>query len=102
MWWMTQVTGCALVLVINCTYRAHGLSTLSIVGTVPLWLLVGVLFSLSYSKAPTFIQPWFLGTIVMSTLGFLASVVLLEESVKTQNVIGIALSIIASALLTMK
>jgi len=102
MWWVTQIIGCVFVTIINYVYRIHGASTISIVGTTPLWMLVGVFFSMSYNKAPTFMQAWFLGAIVLAAFGLLTSLVLLKESAGAYNVIGMALAIIASLLLAVK
>lgn len=99
MWWILQVTGC-LAITATLTYmRVAGLN----VATYSVYILVqaafiGWAFPVSYERAPSFFQAWFIGNATLAIGGFAVSL-LLKDIVHIHNYIGAALAIIGTVLL---
>lgn len=103
MWVVYQIfaiLGITAVHVFNRWSAAHCLSFAS------KWLInagaqciIAPFFILSYTLAPTFFQPWFLGTCIIALLGFGASVIFFGEAITLIKIIGALLGLIAAILL---
>jgi hypothetical protein len=60
---------------------------------------VALCFIKSYFLAPTFFQPWFLGTVLLALFGFLGSLIFFGETISIIKICGAVLSLIGAALL---
>jgi hypothetical protein len=99
MWWILQVTGC-LAITATLTYmRVAGLHAAPYAVYVLVQAaFIGWAFPISYMKAPSFFQAWFLGNATLALGGFAVSFYL-KDVVLTHNYVGAALAIIGSILL---
>jgi hypothetical protein len=100
MWWSLQITGC-LAIVATLTYsRIAGLcpTTYAVYVAVQA-VFIAWAFPVSYSKAPSFLQAWFLGNAVLALGGFAVSTLFLKEIANIHNYVGAVAVIIGSILL---
>ena len=100
MWWMLQIVGC---LGVTC-----GISSLRYLGVgITSWIVYsGIAMSISYfafqksySLAPNFVLPWFVGQTSLNVLGILVGLAFFKDVITPQQWIGIALSVIGGYLL---
>ncbi len=99
-WWIIQVTGCLSITVALAYMRMVGLSASSYAAYVILQVaFIGWAFPISYAKAPSFLQAWFLGNATLALGGFVISCFYLKEIANIHNYIGAAAVIIGSVLL---
>jgi ABC-type enterochelin transport system permease subunit len=66
---------------------------------VGIQVIAAPLFILSYTKSPSFLQPWFLGTATIALLGFLASLIFFGETIVILKILGAALALAGAVLL---
>ncbi len=98
-WWILQLSGAFLVFTAHIVNRKLGLCLASYL----YYSLISICFTgwmlpLSYQKAPSFFQPWFLGLASMTVFGFAGSILYFHESVAWYNMIGALLAIIGCVL----
>ena len=103
MWWITQIM--AVILIVS----AHVFNRWAGINGVDFWIKWAVnvgmqavaapLFIMSYMKAPSFFQPWFLGTVLVALLGFLASLIFFGETIVILKILGAALALAGAVLL---
>ena len=100
MWWILQLAGCAAITATLTYSRVCGLNvTTYVVYVLTQVVFIGWAFPVSYAKAPSFMQAWFLGTATLALGGFAVSFFYLKEVVNIHNYIGVILTIIGSILL---
>jgi hypothetical protein len=106
-WWLYQIVACVFVTV-GLTYgRWYGDHNPNAGVLVP-WAAISVMeiaaalcFLKSYITAPSFFQPWFLGTAVISLLGLIPSLFLFNEVPNIIHIFGAVLAIAGSVLLVL-
>ncbi len=100
MWWILQILGCLAILTTLTYSRVAGLclSTYLVYAVVQV-VFIAWCFPISYAKAPTFMQAWFLGTTTLAVGGFVISFFYLKEIVNIHNYVGVVVTIIGSILL---
>jgi len=103
MWWILQILAICGIACIHTFNRWAGIKGIALVTK---WLvnvgaqsIIAPLFILSYGLAPTFFQPWFLGTALIALTGFLCSVFFFTEPIALMKVLGAILAVIGSVLL---
>jgi hypothetical protein len=107
MWWILQTLYIIGVVFIQVFNRSIGLPncpyTFSFKNTCLInagWLsLIAPMAIISYAKAPSFFQPWFLGTALIALFGFATSFFIFGEPILMKRMIGASLSLIGIALL---
>jgi len=107
MWWILQIIYIIGVVVIQVFNSYVGLPscpyTFSFTNRVLInagWLsIIAPAAIISYAKAPTFFQPWFLGTALIAVFGFVTSFLFFGEPFLIKRLIGAALSLIGAVLL---
>lgn len=103
MWIFLQVLG---IICVSITHMFNRWASINGVSFCTKWL-VNVLvqsvgapaFIKSYALAPSFFQPWFLGTALIALTGFLGSWIFFGESISIIKIIGSLLAIAGSILL---
>lgn len=105
MWWILQILGIVCVSGALTFARWYGLAYTGILTPwavkVSIEFVAAFLFIKSYAIAPTFLQPWFLGTACLSLFGFVASFLIFHDIVTITHWIGCALCIIGGVLLVL-
>ncbi len=103
MWWIAQLLAIALIAAVHTFNRwasEHGMSFLvRWLANVGGQAVCAPLFILSYALAPTFFQPWFLGTAVLAILGCVASFIFFAEVITITKILGAALALAGAVLL---
>lgn len=103
MWWITQILAIALIAAVHTFNRwasEQGMSFLiRWLANVGGQAIAAPLFILSYSLAPTFFQPWFIGTAILAILGCVASLVFFGDVLTITKIIGAVLILAGSVLL---
>jgi len=103
MWWILQIVGAALItfaFVFNKWGAANDVSFfIRWVTFVCMEMITAPLLIISYMKAPTFFQPWFLGAACIALLGFVASLIFFGETIVILKILGAALALVGAALL---
>jgi hypothetical protein len=61
--------------------------------------VIAPMFILSYALAPSFFQPWFLGTILIALIGFGVSLLFFGEALTLLKVVGAILGLVSAVLL---
>ena len=99
MWILLQILACLFIAASLMYVRIVGFSFQSyVVYTLCQVALVGWMMPMSYKLAPTFLQPWFLGSAFLALCGF-AGVLFLGELVKVAHLVDIGLVLVGSYLL---
>jgi len=99
-WWILQIIGSFGVYFALVPGKKYGLcwrsylTYLFFASTICGWM-----FLKSYETAPSFFQPWFLGTALLALIGFAASMFYFHEAVGVLNYIGAVLGITGCILL---
>jgi multisubunit Na+/H+ antiporter MnhB subunit len=94
MWWILQIIGCLFIALVLAFMRKTGLTWTSwlvysgVSACVTSWI-----FAMSYSLAPNFFKPWFLGTVSLAAFGFLTSLFYFKEGVSVVNYAGACLAL---------
>ena len=103
MWWISQVLAIFIIAVVHTFNRWAGMQGMSFIVR---WLanvggqaIAAPLFILSYSLAPGFFQPWFIGTAVLAVIGFVASMIFFGEVITITKIIGAVLALAGAVLL---
>lgn len=103
MWWILQTLAICGIACVHTFNRWAGLKGIAFATK---WLvnagaqtIIAPLFILSYGLAPTFFQPWFLGTSLIALAGFLASVIFFAEPIVLIKVLGAIFAVAGSVLL---
>jgi len=100
MWWILQITGSIGVYFALVPGKKYGLCWKSYLTYVFFATTVcGWMFLKSYETAPSFFQPWFLGTALLALIGFLASMFYFGETINTINYVGAVLGLTGCVLL---
>jgi hypothetical protein len=100
MWWILQILGSIGVYFALVPGKKYGLCWKSYLTYVFFATTVcGWMFLKSYETAPSFFQPWFLGTALLALIGFLASIFYFEETISIVNYVGAAFGIMGSIML---
>jgi len=103
MWWITQILGVIGIAFMQVFNRWASIKKMSFVliwmADVLIEVVVAPLFIKSYAIAPTIFQPWFLGTVVIALLGFLASMIFFGEVITITKLIGAVLALAGAVLL---
>lgn len=100
MWWILQITACALVTVGLVLGRYYGF-------TVSMWLVnsfIAVAFTTwmfvkSYEVAPSFLAAWFVGTAALAIFGFVGSAFIFHEAVEWYKYLAAGLVVVGGVLL---
>lgn len=99
-WWVLQVGGAFFVFTSHIVNREIGLCLKSyLYYCVVSIFLSGWMLPLSYQKAPSFFQPWFLGLSSLTIAGVLGSLLWFHEAIQWYNWLGAGLSVIGCILL---
>jgi len=102
-WWITQVIAICGVTLIHTFNRWAGQKSLSffikLLVNTGAQITIAPLFIISYCLAPSFFQPWFLGTVLIAVFGFVVSIIFFKEVIIPIKVIGAVLGLIGSVLL---
>ena len=105
MWWVLQIIACLIVVSALLFARWYGLNRGGIVVPWGVKILVEPLaafaFIKSYALAPSFFQPWFLGTAVITLGGFIGSLVFFGEAITAMKIFAAMLILAGSLLLTL-
>jgi len=101
-WWVLQLSAAFLIFSSHIVNRKLGLCLTSYF----YYSLVSVCFTgwmlpLSYQKAPSFFQPWFMGISCLTVFGMLGSVLYFHESVHWYNWFGAIISVIGCILIAL-
>jgi len=101
-WWVIQLSAAFLIFSSHIVNRKLGLCLTSYF----YYSLVSVCFTgwmlpLSYQKAPSFFQPWFMGISSLTVFGMLGSVLYFHESVHWYNWFGAIISVIGCILIAL-
>lgn len=103
MWWILQILA---ICGISCLHTFNRWAGIKGFAFMTKWLINGgaqviiaPLFILSYGLAPTFFQPWFLGTALIALCGFLCSVIFFAEPIVLIKVLGAIFAAIGAVLL---
>lgn len=103
MWWIAQILAIVIIAAVHTFNRWASVEGLSFIirwlANVGGQALAAPLFILSYSLAPTFFQPWFVGTAILAVLGFVASMIFFGETLTIINIIGAILALAGAVLL---
>ena len=103
MWWIAQAIAIILITASHVFNRWAGLNEIDFwikwSVNVGMQAIAAPLFIISYMKAPSFFQPWFLGTGLIALLGFLASLIFFGETIAILKILGAALTLAGAALL---
>jgi len=103
MWLIYQILAVIGIVLIHTFNRWAGTCNLPFTYVWPINIVgqgcIAPLFIYSYKLAPSFLQPWFVGTILINALGFCSSMLFFKESIYAHHIIAIILAIIASVLL---
>ncbi len=103
MWWILQLIGIVGVVCIHTFNRWAGLHTINLMikwgVNAGAQICIAPFFILSYQLAPSFFQPWFLGTVLIFFLGFLVSLFFFGEVLTITKIAGAAFAIISAVLL---
>ena len=103
MWWILQIVGAVLItaaFVFNKWGAANDVSFfIRWVSFICMEAVVAPILIVSYTKAPTFFQPWFLGAACIALLGFMASLIFFGETIVILKILGAALALVGAALL---
>ena len=99
MWWILQITGSLAVVAVLTYSRIVGLSLSSYsIYVLAQAAFIGWCFPISYMKAPSFLQAWFLGNATLAIGGFLVSMIL-KDTISINHVAGAVLATAGSILL---
>ena len=99
-WWLLQLLSAFFIFTSHVFNKQIGLCTASYLYYCLVTIfLAGWMLPLSYQKAPTFFQPWFLGIGSLTIFGVLGSVLWFHESVHWYNWLGASLSLVGCLLL---
>jgi len=103
MWFILQLLAVMGVALVHTFNRWAGIHNLSFLYIWPINIFgqacIAPLFIYSYKLAPSFLQPWFLGTLLINVLGFCVSLLFFKESIYMHHIIAIGLAMIATVLL---
>ena len=99
-WWGLQLSGAFFIFTSHIVNKQFGLCLKSyLYYSFVSICLTGWMLPLSYQKAPTFFQPWFLGIASLTVLGLFGSLLWFHESVHWYNWLGALLSVAGCLLL---
>ena len=105
MWWVLQVLAILCVSGTLTFARWYGLAYTGILVPwavkVSIEFVAAFLFIKSYTLAPTFLQPWFLGSACLALFGFVASFLIFHDVITITHLIGCILCIIGGILLVL-
>lgn len=103
MWWIFQIIGALGITIALMFARWYGINYN---GTLLPWsvkmlmeTIVAYSFIRSYAIAPSFFQPWFLSSALITLFGFLGSLIFFGEAIGMVKMLGAALCLIGAALL---
>lgn len=100
MWWTLQILANILVAIQLAISRVYGLNIytwgFAVTNTA---IFTSWMFIVSYEKAPSLIQAWFLGIGILSLCGFLLHVFYFKDPVSILNYMGVGLVLTGSVLL---
>jgi drug/metabolite transporter (DMT)-like permease len=101
-WWALQIAAGLMIFTSHVVNRRLGLCLTSYL----YYSLISVCFTawmlpLSYQKAPSFFQPWFLGLITLNVFGMMGSVFYFHETVNWYNWLGALISILGCVLIAL-
>ena len=103
MWWIAQILAIFIIAAVHTFNRWASIENMSFIirwlANVGGQAAAAPLFILSYSLAPTFFQPWFLGTAILAILGCVASFILFAEVITITKILGAALALAGAVLL---
>ena len=105
MWWIFQIIAVICVTAALAFGRWYGLNYPGQGIFIPWATKVGIEFLAAYAfiksftMAPSFFQPWFLGTAFLALAGFLGSLMFFGETIGMVKICGAVLSLVGAALL---
>lgn len=99
MWWILQIIGSLAVVAVLTYSRIVGLSLSSyFIYILAQAAIIGWCFPVSYMKAPSFLQAWFLGNSTLAVGGFIVSIIL-KDAISTNHIVGAILAVVGAILL---
>lgn len=103
MWWFLQILAICCISLVHTFNRWAGINGIAFLTKFLVnsgaQIAIAPLFILSYGLAPSFFQPWFLGTILIAIVGFVISIIFFGEAVTFLKIVGVILGLIGSVLL---
>ncbi len=100
MWIILQILGCALIAGCHIINRERGLDWYSYTIYIAMNVFfTGWMFPISYNKAPSFFQAYFIGLVFLAIVGFLISVFYFKESLLWYNYAAAVGAIVCAFLL---
>ena len=100
MWWVLQITACAILTAAALYVRSYGwsLQTYLVLAGANVffasWMIVK-----SYEIAPSFLVAWFVGSATLAVCGLVGSVFILHEVVEWYKYVGAVLTATGGVLL---
>jgi len=102
-WVLLQILGAFIVAIIHGVGKHYGLTWFSFsIYAAGCVLFLSWLYPYVYSIAPSYLQAFFFGSIVISIFGFITSFLVFKEVVNVWNMVGAVGGIICSILLVYK
>lgn len=89
MWWPYQVAAAVVVASINSMFRHYGMNYKTMIISMVVIAAAQILYAKSYTQAPSFIQPWFIGTASLAICGLLSSIILFDGVIGMRHYTGI-------------
>ena len=105
MWWIFQIIAIICVTAALTFGRWYGLNYPGQGIFTPWAVKVGIEFIAAYAfiksftMAPSFFQPWFMGAALLALFGFLGSLIFFGEAVSIVKILGALLAVVGSVLL---
>lgn len=105
MWWILQIGAILIISALHMFNRWCGIHPQSMPFVSQWFINIGgqgmaaPMFMKSYALAPTFFQPWFLGTSAIAILGFVGSLIFFGEAVSILKILGAVLGLLGAVLL---
>ncbi len=103
MWWFLQIIGILCIVIVHIFNRWAGMAGIDFymrwLINISIQIVAAPAFIKSYALAPTFFQPWFLGTALIATAGFLGSLIFFGEAITIIKIIGSFSAVLGAILL---
>jgi hypothetical protein len=99
-WWLWGIAASTALAIAQIGFRSWGLCWTSYLMYCAIVLgFTGWSLPLTYAKANTFWQPWFLIIAILNVYGFLISKLIYHDAFTLQGVAGIALTMLGGVLM---
>ena len=99
-WYVGTTLGAFLLVFINTYERLHGMGDWkTYVVIIPALIVMNQLFWFGFSRAPSFLQAWFIGTGLCAVIAWAVSAMYLKEPFDMYHMMGAIIVVIGTALL---